>query len=67
MIREAVRLGQVAGCESCKVQPRSSTGTLCAVCERRARATPPKLRQLNPDGSTFKNSSSISFSVWLIT
>ncbi|KAF8335145.1 hypothetical protein F5887DRAFT_620511 [Amanita rubescens] len=53
--REAVRLGQVAGCETCKAQPRGSTGTLCTVCERRARAAPPKLRQLNPDGSTFKN------------
>ncbi|KAK2460257.1 hypothetical protein APHAL10511_007646 [Amanita phalloides] len=52
--REAVRFGQVASCESCKVQPRSA-GTLCAACERRARAPPPKLRQLNPDGSTFKN------------
>ncbi|KAF8630183.1 hypothetical protein AX15_003062 [Amanita polypyramis BW_CC] len=52
--REAVRLGQVASCDACKVQPRS-VGNLCAVCERRGRAPPPKLRQLNSDATSFKN------------
>lgn len=53
--RDAVCLGQVAGCERCEVQPRS-VGSLCAACDRRARAALPKLRQLKPDGSTtFKN------------
>ncbi|KAF9440534.1 hypothetical protein P691DRAFT_793327 [Macrolepiota fuliginosa MF-IS2] len=57
-----VRQGQVAGCARCGVQP-STVGELCVACDRRARAGP-KLRELNPDSSTFKNLRAQFLSEW---
>ncbi|KAJ2932509.1 hypothetical protein H1R20_g4585, partial [Candolleomyces eurysporus] len=50
--REGVKQGRVDGCEHCKVQPRSM-GSLCIPCDRASRGGP-RLRELHPDGATFK-------------
>ncbi|PFH48377.1 hypothetical protein AMATHDRAFT_76769 [Amanita thiersii Skay4041] len=63
--REAVRLGQAPGCESCKMYPRI-VGTVCASCDRRARAVAPRLRELNKDGSTFKSIRAAFRSEWAV-
>ncbi|KAF5341904.1 hypothetical protein D9611_001976 [Ephemerocybe angulata] len=60
--REGVKLGRVEGCEHCRLQPRS-VGTLCIPCDRATRGGP-RLRELNPDGATFKNLRTQFLSEW---
>ncbi|TFK27462.1 hypothetical protein FA15DRAFT_723863 [Coprinopsis marcescibilis] len=60
--RDGVRLGKAPGCDFCKVQPRS-VGELCLACERQSRGNP-RLRELKPDGATFKNLRAQFLSEW---
>ncbi|KAJ7757696.1 hypothetical protein DFH07DRAFT_868090 [Mycena maculata] len=50
--RQAVRLGQVEGCDSCHDQPRA-TGDLCIGCDRKFPG--PRVRELPVSGKDFKN------------
>jgi len=60
--REAVRQRQVEGCELCEGQPRA-VSTLCISCDRLVRAEP-RLRELKPDGKSFKNLRAQFLSEW---
>ncbi|KAH6913473.1 hypothetical protein BKA70DRAFT_1262984 [Coprinopsis sp. MPI-PUGE-AT-0042] len=60
--REGVRVGIVAGCSQCKVQPKS-VGNFCIPCERQSRGAP-RLRELKPDGATFKSVRAQFLSEW---
>ena len=51
--REAARQREMEGCYLCEGQPRA-VGSLCISCNRRVRVEP-QLRELNPDGQSFKN------------
>ena len=51
--REGVLQGQVEGCKLCGSQPRI-VGAMCIACDRLVCAGP-KLKELNADGTTFKN------------
>ncbi|KAF4613694.1 hypothetical protein D9613_007449 [Agrocybe pediades] len=61
--RESVRLGQAEGCELCDIQPRIAGSTLCIPCDRLVREEP-RLKELNPDGKTFKNLRAQFLSEW---
>ncbi|CAL1717324.1 unnamed protein product [Somion occarium] len=50
---DAVRRGQIAGCAQCRTQA-ASVGPLCTTCDKRNRAGP-RLRELDPNGVTFKS------------
>ncbi|TEB34610.1 hypothetical protein FA13DRAFT_1491737 [Coprinellus micaceus] len=60
--REGVKQGRTEACDLCKIQPRS-VGSLCIPCERSARGGP-RLRELNPDGATFKSLRTQFLSEW---
>lgn len=51
--REGVLHGQAEGCELCGMQPRI-VGTMCITCDRLV-CTGPQLKELNTDGTIFKN------------
>ena len=51
--REGVLQGQVESCELCGMQPRM-VGTMCIACDRLV-CVSPRLKELNVDGSIFKN------------
>ena len=51
--REGVLQGQVESCELCGMQPRM-VGTMCIPCDRLV-CVGPRLKELNVDGSLFKN------------
>ena len=51
--REGVLQGQVEGCELCGMQPRM-VGTMCIACDRLV-CVVPRLKELDVDGSMFKN------------
>lgn len=51
---DAVRSGQVEGCNQCKTQPKT-TGDLCFACDRQSKALRPRLGELDTDEATFKN------------
>lgn len=51
--REGVLQGQVESCELCGMQPRI-VGTMCIACDRLV-CVGPRLKELNVDGSIFKN------------
>ena len=51
--REGVLQGQVESCELCSMQPRM-VGTMCIACDRLV-CVGPRLKELNVDGSMFKN------------
>ena len=51
--REGVLQGQVESCELCGMQPRM-VGTMCIACDRLV-CVGPRLKELNVDGSMFKN------------
>ncbi|KAJ6620077.1 hypothetical protein B0H10DRAFT_2163668 [Mycena sp. CBHHK59/15] len=59
--KQAVRLGQVEGCDSCHEYPRSS-GDLCIACDRRFPG--PRLRELSVGGATFKDVRTQFLSEW---
>jgi len=52
--KDAVRSGQVEGCNQCKTMPQA-TGNLCFACDRRSKALRPRLGELDTKGATFKN------------
>ncbi|KAF9439756.1 hypothetical protein P691DRAFT_607665, partial [Macrolepiota fuliginosa MF-IS2] len=58
----SVRQVRGAGCKQCGAQP-SAVGELCVTCDRRARAGP-RLRELNPDSSTFRHLQAQFVSEW---
>ncbi|KAJ7471409.1 hypothetical protein B0H11DRAFT_2159030 [Mycena galericulata] len=59
--RQAVRLGQVEGCDSCHEHPRTS-GDLCIACDRKFPG--PRLRELPLGGVTFKDVRTQFLSEW---
>ncbi|KAJ7683702.1 hypothetical protein B0H17DRAFT_1160863 [Mycena rosella] len=59
--RQAVRQGQVEGCDSCHENPRAS-GDLCIACDRKS--TGPRLREVSIGGATFKTVRAQFLSEW---
>ncbi|KAJ7081841.1 hypothetical protein B0H15DRAFT_940396 [Mycena belliarum] len=59
--RQAVRQGQVEGCESCHEYPRAS-GDVCIACDRKS--TGPRLREVSIGGTTFKTVRAQFLSEW---
>ncbi|KAF9463919.1 hypothetical protein BDZ94DRAFT_1217417 [Collybia nuda] len=60
--KEAVRRGTILGCDNCNTQPRT-VGDLCIACDRVAR-TEARIRELDADGTIFKNLRSQFLSEW---
>ncbi|KAF5367730.1 hypothetical protein D9758_009883 [Tetrapyrgos nigripes] len=60
--KEAVRKGEVQGCDACGIQPRS-IGDLCINCDRNGSGKT-KMRELNMNGSTFKQVRTQFISEW---
>ncbi|KAJ7472737.1 hypothetical protein FB451DRAFT_1339533 [Mycena latifolia] len=59
--KQAVRQGQVEGCDACHEYPRAS-GDLCIACDRKS--TGPRLREVNIGGATFKTVRAQFLSEW---